>query len=374
MNLTNGVFKEEERALYQLRELYARYGYSHFKVSKFEEYDLYANNKSFLVSENVLTFTDTNGKLLALKPDVTLSIVKNMQKGESTTQKLYYNETVYRTSRDYDGFREIMQTGLECIGHVDLYATGEVLMLAHESLSLIHPDSLLVLSHMGLLTGLLESVGIDPDGAAELLDAIKGKNRGGIRSYCTENGIPDASAEALCQFAGLYAPIEIALPEIKSLIVGEKMQASYDQLCAICEMMREYGMTERTYLDFSIVNDLQYYSGVIFQGYVNGLSDAILSGGRYDRLLAKMGKQGGAIGFAVYLSLLERLRDGGREYDADTLLLYDRAADALSVMRAVKELRREGSVLARCEGGEEIYCRRVVRLTAKGVLVDEAND
>ena len=152
------------------------------------------------------------------------------------------------------------------------------------------------------------------------------------------------------------------------------MQGAYDELCDICGMMREYGILDRIYLDFSIVNDLHYYSGVIFQGYVNGLSDAILSGGRYDSLLSKMGKKGNAIGFAVYLSLLERLRDGGREYDADTLLLYDRDADALSVMRAVKKLREEGSVLASCDGDATVYCRRAVRLTGKGELIDEKHD
>ncbi len=374
MNLANGVLKKEERALYQLRELYTEYGYSHYKVSKFEEYDLYAGNKSFLISENILTFTDTNGKLLALKPDVTLSIVKNVQKEDTSTHKLYYNETVYRTSHDSDGFREIMQTGLECIGCVDLYATGEVLMLAHKSLSLIHEDSLLVLSHMGFLKGLLESIGVQPDAAGELLDAIKSKNRGAIRAYCTENGIADASAEALCTLASLYAPIETALTQIKPLVVGEKMQEAYDQLRGICRMMSEYGTVKHTYLDFSIVNDLHYYSGVIFQGYVNGVSDAILSGGRYDSLLSRMGKKGSAIGFAVYLNLLERLRDGGREYDADTLLLYDRETDALSVMRAVGRLRLQGSVLARCDGDEEVFCRRVVRLTEKGELIDEKYD
>ena len=77
MILSEKVLREEERAVYKMRELYGSYGYLQYKVSKFEEYDLYAKNKSFLVSDKLLTFTDTNGKLMALKPDVTLSIIKN---------------------------------------------------------------------------------------------------------------------------------------------------------------------------------------------------------------------------------------------------------------------------------------------------------
>ena len=78
MNISFNALKNEERAVFSLRELYGSYGYIRHKVSKFEEYDLYARNKSFLVSENILTFTDTDGRLMALKPDITLSIIKNM--------------------------------------------------------------------------------------------------------------------------------------------------------------------------------------------------------------------------------------------------------------------------------------------------------
>ena len=118
MNYFSNVLKSDEKAIYSLRALYREYGYSLYKVSKFEEYDLYAHNKSFLVSSNILTFTDTNGKLLALKPDVTLSIVKNISNGDTVTHKLCYNENVYRTSSDSDGFREIMQTGCRLVAQL----------------------------------------------------------------------------------------------------------------------------------------------------------------------------------------------------------------------------------------------------------------
>ena len=113
MILSDKTFREDEKAIYKLRELYRSYGYSHYRVSKFEEYDLYARNKSFLVSENLLTFTDTNGKLMALKPDVTLSIIKNVVANDEVSYKLYYDERVYRTTSAGDGFREIKQIGLE---------------------------------------------------------------------------------------------------------------------------------------------------------------------------------------------------------------------------------------------------------------------
>ena len=110
------MLKKDEQAIFLLRKLYQNYGYQSYKMSRFEEYDLYVRNKDFLVSDQVITFSDKSGKLLALKPDVTLSIIKNAGKTTDGVQRVYYNENVYRVDPQTRAFREIMQTGLECIG------------------------------------------------------------------------------------------------------------------------------------------------------------------------------------------------------------------------------------------------------------------
>ena len=92
------LLKNEERAVLELRRLYRAQGYEPFKMSKFEPYSLYVNHKEFLISEGAITFTDTDGTLMALKPDVTLSIVKNYRSSERTVQRVYYNENVYRSA------------------------------------------------------------------------------------------------------------------------------------------------------------------------------------------------------------------------------------------------------------------------------------
>ena len=85
----NTNLKKEDINILNLRHLYEHHGYVHYKMNKFEEYDLYVTNKDFLSGDSIITFTDTNGKLLALKPDVTLSIVKNFQDSADTVQKEY---------------------------------------------------------------------------------------------------------------------------------------------------------------------------------------------------------------------------------------------------------------------------------------------
>ena len=152
------TLRREEQAAFALRGLYEGYGYAPYKMSKFEEYDLYVRNKEFLISDGVITFTDTDGKLMALKPDVTLSIIKNGEDIPGCKQKVYYNETVYRAAGASHRIKEIMQTGIECIGDVDMYDICEVVTLAAASLASVSPRFVLDISHLGILSALLDDI------------------------------------------------------------------------------------------------------------------------------------------------------------------------------------------------------------------------
>lgn len=154
-----GVLSREEYLSFELRALYNKYGYKLYKMSKFEAYDLYARNKEFLSGENMITFTDNKGTLLALKPDVTLSIIKSMPEKIKGVQKVCYDENVYRQQKG-ESFKEILQLGLECVGEIDLYQTCEVLCLAIKSMELIKAPFVLELSHMGLILAAMEASGV----------------------------------------------------------------------------------------------------------------------------------------------------------------------------------------------------------------------
>lgn len=140
MEISDTVLKNSEKYSLALRKLFADRGYRPYRMSKFEEYDLYAKHKGFLVSDNVITFKDTNGRLLALKPDVTLSIIKNCEDLPDKTQRLYYNESVYRVSKVTNTFREISQSGVECIGKVELQDIADMLLLAAQALDMLSSD------------------------------------------------------------------------------------------------------------------------------------------------------------------------------------------------------------------------------------------
>ncbi len=363
MNSDTLRLTREEQAIFRLRALYETYGYTQYKMSKFEEYDLYVRNKSFLVSDNVITFTDTNGKLMALKPDVTLSIVKNTKDQPDTLRKVYYNENVYRVSGSTRSFKEILQSGLECIGAVDAYCIAEVLSLALRSLACISPDCLLDVSYLGILSAVLDRVGVSPEGRQALLSHIRQKNRHDAETVCAAEGISPERAAPLMRLTALCGTPRRVLSDLTELY----SDAAWRELISQTERILCVLPEDRLRIDFSVVSDTDYYSGIVFQGFVKGIPTAILSGGQYDRLMERMGHTARAVGFAVYLDALETLTDAPPAYDADTVLLYDADAPTDRLLAAVDALTEDGStVLALRSLPAKLRCRRVLRFTEEG--------
>ena len=231
------IVKYEEEIVFKLRSLYTAYGYRPYKMSKFEEYDLYVRNRDFLVSESVITFNDTDGRLLALKPDVTLSIVKNSTDVNGFVNKVYYNENVYRVSSRTETYREIMQTGLECIGDIDTYNVIEVLSLAAKSLEAISPDYVLDVSHMGIVFGLLEMTGADDITKSKIIECISSKNAHDLAKICNENNVDANVTEKLCKFISIYGNINSVIEKLKALDLGEWANVAIDELQYISDAL-----------------------------------------------------------------------------------------------------------------------------------------
>jgi len=295
------ILKAEEKAVFSLRKLYTDYGYRHFKMSKFEEYDLYSRNKDFLQSKGVITFNDVDGKLLALKPDVTLSIIKNSIERSAVTEKYYYNENVYRISESSDSYKEIMQTGLECIGDITDNDVCEVTELAIKSLETVNSDFILDISHVGLIDSLLKDYSITDNDKSDVIEAITVKNAGILKKLCNEKQF-----DALKCLTKSYASVNATIKAVEEIAVSEASYECLDELKRVCYHAEKIGYGKKINIDFSLVNSTGYYSGIVFCGYINGISSRVLSGGRYDVLMQKMGANGGAIGFAVYLDAIEQ--------------------------------------------------------------------
>lgn len=347
--------KGEERIVHSLRSLYTSYGYTKFKMSRFEEYDLYAGNKDFLVSGNIITFTDTDGTLMALKPDVTLSIVKCFREEEECVSKVSYDEKVYRVSSSSGVFKEITQVGIECLGDIEGVELGEVAMLAQKSLLLISDDSMLTISHMGITEAFLAMI---PSFTARA-EALK---------YMEEKNI--SSLDAL---GDKYPECRDAILKLRSLVLlngsNEEVIKKLSEMGAdkksLDELEEVVSVLDNKHLriDFSVLGGMNYYNGITFRGYVKGVPESVISGGQYDKLMARMGKKAKAIGFAVYMDALEKLLEGRDEYNVDVALVYDDDSSMSEVLEKAEEIRKTGrSVSTMKKIPQKLKSREVVYL------------
>ena len=344
------LLKNEEKAVFSLRSLYRRYGYLPYRMSKFEEYELYIRNKDFLVSDRIITFNDTSGRLMALKPDVTLSIIKNGEDTPGFKQKVYYDENVYRVSDKTHRFRELMQTGCECIGDIDLYDIFEIIHLAAESLALISEDFVLEVSDLGLIEGVLSKACDDPLFAEKALGFIAGKNAHDLGRLCDEYRVSRENKKRLLLLITSYGKRSAVI----SALEGE-CGPELDRLKRLSDLLDRSLYGDRIRFDFSVVNNMGYYNGFVFRGFLDRVCDSVLAGGQYDRLMAKMNRKSGAVGFAIYLDELEQLTAGQDEYDVDVLLIYDNSVAAERVAEAVAEQTALGKTVS----AQKCDCKRL---------------
>lgn len=356
------VLKDYEKAIFALRSLYGKYGYSQYKMSKFEEYDLYALNKEFLVSDNIITFTDTDGKLMALKPDVTLSIIKNSKDNEGSVQKVFYDENVYRVSKGTKSFKEIMQVGLECFGEVDDYAILEVIALSVMSLKSISEEFVLDISSLDLLNAIFDKLNLSVSVRKQIINYLSQKSVNGIESVCEKEKIDDLSTNLLKTLAMTYGKADKIEKTLSKFELDQRTKCALQNLIGVVNALNDMGLGENVNIDFSVVSDLKYYNGLVFKGFISGIPTSILSGGQYDNLMHKMNKKSRAIGFALYLDELYKLTTEKKEYDFDIAVEYGEK-DKMEVLKLVNSLIEKGnSVLAVKKVSESLRVKEIIKL------------
>lgn len=357
----------EDKIKLTLRALYERYGFCQYRMGKFEPYDMYYEHKEFLKSETVITFTDTAGRLMALKPDVTMSIVKSTQPDDDS-RKLYYIENVFRMAPGSREYGEIGQIGIESIGGGDIYTEAETVLLAVRTLEAISPQYILNISHMGFVAAVLEACGFDEAERETALEALTHKNQHELMSLAETSGVSEGNCALLRMTASVSDTVPRVLEAFRSLPLNREMETALDEIARVYAVLDTAGCAGNLRLDFTVVNNMDYYNGIVFRGYIENLPRAVLAGGRYDNLMRRFHKPQPALGFALYLGELTRAFTQPEPYDTDCLVIYGEASPE-TVMRAVAFLLEDGrDVRAEKTFPQNIRARRVYRLEPDGKL------
>ena len=332
---------KKDLVLLNIRKMYDSYGYKKISLPSFEEYDLYNENKDF-IDRNVLTVMSPNGKLLALRPDITLSVAKKVSKDQSLKySKIYYQENTYNLTK-YVGYEEDEQLGIELIGKESTFLDFEIINLAVKSLDIINKKSMIVLSHAGFISSIFENFDLEYETKEQILDCINRKNSHDIQKILKKNEhISENVKKLIYKIPELSRHLENIEKELLKYEINVNTKKILSELKQLNSLLMKFYKKSKIIFDFSVVKNLNYYNGIILQGYIEGFPNVILTGGRYDKLFEKFGVDTGAVGFAILTDGLKGYYKDTDKKDFEVLIAYDNS-DFEKLVEIVNDFQKKG--------------------------------
>ena len=284
------------------REVFARHGYHVVQPPMFEYYDVY--DAAVTKAENMFKFFDNNGRMLALRPDLTTSVARiaaTKPLGE-LPYRIAYSGSAFRNDETFsnDRRREFSQAGIELIGNGGTDADAEVIEIAIEALLKFGvKDFQIDLGHADYYKGLAEIAGLDPIVSDKLRANINDKDFVAIEGILDGIDIDEKLKEVFMELPKMFGGIETAVAAAKNPIIGEKSRAALENLISVYEILKGKGLDKYISTDLGMVPNLDSYTGIIVKGFAKGVAFPICSGGRYDNLTEKFGKALPATGIAI---------------------------------------------------------------------------
>jgi len=285
----------------KLSKLFSSRGFHEVITPGLEFYDVFALEGSGISQEEMYKATDCSGRTVVFRPDLTMPIARltaTRLQNQPKPVRLYYTQPVYRNDHGRIGkSHEITQTGVELLGASGLRADLEVITAAVEAINLCAPDFRLEIGHAGFFRALAAHLPVSEEVREDVRAAIESKN------YAALNTILDTLKDsepvrAMRRLPRLFGGEEI-FAEAEAYCIDEDSRNTLSYLRDVYQLLSDLGLGGKVIVDLSLVQRINYYTGIIFSAYVEEYGDAVLSGGRYDNLLSLFGAPMPAIGFAM---------------------------------------------------------------------------
>jgi ATP phosphoribosyltransferase regulatory subunit len=334
---------------HQAMEIFDGWSYAEIILPIFDYADLFSLGMGKEQAEMTYRFTGRDGKLLALRPDMTSLVARTIATRfrESVRPiRLSYSGEVFRWDEPRGGRQyEFHQIGLEHIGSDRLEADTEVLVIVIELLKKLGLQGFTVtLSHVDFFKGIAENLKLDEENRRQLRDMIDRKETDPINDFLKPYAV-EASREAFCKLTTLAGKREI-INEARELVTNEKSSAALDNLERVYAIAEELGIDTHIDIDLGDVGGLDYYTGLTFKIYAEGLGAALGRGGRYDRLLENFGAPEPAVGFSLCLDWLAQLLGAkvkaGIEAQVETAVPLKTDGDVVAAFKEATHLRSKG--------------------------------
>lgn len=324
----------------KLKDLYESRGYRAAITPFIEFLDVFSGKGRGMPIEYMYKMTDHEGRLLVLRPDSTTPIARlcaTRLKDQAPPIRIYYTQPVYFSQRLLSGRQnEVLQSGIELIAPFDERADLEALSLAISALERISPSFRLEIGHIGIFNSLIDGLALDEQVKEEIRACVEMKNYPALNDMLDKIGETPAVA-GLKLLPRLFGGREV-FEKARTLIMDEKTAESINYLEMIYEKLMKIDTKGEISVDLGIVNRTDYYTGIVFRGFVEGYGDDTLSGGRYDNLISGFGRDIGAVGFAVNIDATANISEAAEKADK-TLVFAEKGYEpqAITLLNRLSE-------------------------------------
>lgn len=328
--------------------VFAGWSYSEIMLPIFDYADLFALGMGKEQAELTYRFTARDGKLLALRPEMTSLVARTVAmrlRDRPRPIRLCYSGEVFRWDQPAGRQYEFHQIGVEHIGSDRLEADTEALVIAIEALRRVGLENFTItLSHVDFFNGIADGLSLDDTQRKLMRDAIDRRETGKLQEFLAQFG-EQSDHSAFCDLITLAGKRDV-LESARALMLGGKSSAALDDIQRVYEIAEALGIDSHIDIDLGDVAGLDYYTGLTFKIYAAGLGTALGRGGRYDRLLAQFGKPEPAVGFSLCLDWLAQLKRDTVAQDSlasEPPVHLDSASDLVSTFKEANRLRSIGT-------------------------------
>lgn len=335
-----------------LEDIFNKWGYEEIITPTIEFYQTFSSGFQNLKEEDVYKFFDTKGRILVLKPDMTIPIarvVATKLKDANVPIRCRYCSDVFRVHESLGGKKnEYTDCGIELIGLDSDKADLEILVTSLDALSVLGDREVkLELGDINFFNSAVKNLNLDEDEKETLANLIDRKSLKELEDYLNKFDINSSYKDFLKELPWLFGGPEV-LEKAKCFAINSELRDSIEYLEQLFSKLKELGYEDKISFDLGMVPRLDYYSGIIFKGYVDGAGATVLSGGRYDSLMSNFGKDMPAIGFSVNLDTMMSVINRSNLDEIEKFKVYYSKKDEIMVLKKAMVLRSEGKIVELC--------------------------
>ena len=333
----------------RLSSVFKSKGYEKVMTPTIEFFDVFNRESSGYNPEDLYSLTDSYGRLLVLRPDSTLPIARLVSTRFQNARlplRLYYNQNVFVRQKNLTGRSdEATQSGIELMGASGIRADLEVITTAVEAIeSCTSADFKLEIGHAGFFKELCKKLNVSDEVVSEIYDCVESRNFVSLNNILDKIGKNDIT-ESVRNLPRFFGGIEI-IEKAKQIDLGDEGQKSLDYLKELYMLLCEAGLSDKIVIDLSLVNRTNYYTGIIFKGYLQGSGISVVSGGRYDCLGAEFGRDMPSTGFGIETGALASVmlsRDELDEEKTPDVIVFSEKDLIVKALAYSKNLRYYGT-------------------------------